>query len=279
VTFPSAGPWKWKITPAPFEGTSFATLNVLPASNASANPSGFPEPLVHPAAIRSGTCGQAGSDAFTLNDTGSGKSADGKANAPEKWIGAKYAQTVGTSETTVDTNLADFDANPYSIVVYKSDNPADGLVACGNIGGPLVGDDLMIGLDQVDGSGDVGIATLHGDGDKTVITLYTFVTSNSITSTSQSASANGATVEVNIVGSSDGAWLFDPATVTIPAGTTVIWSNKTDVAHTIQSDNIDFDDSGLLDAGSSFSETFDKPGTYSYACGPHPWMTGTITVE
>jgi plastocyanin len=278
VTFPSAGPWKWKITPEPFEGTSFATLNVLPASaSANVGPSGFPEPFVHPAVIRIGACGQDIDDAFPLNDAGSGKSTDGKVKTTGDWIGHERDQVVGSSETTIDAKLTDFDVKPYSIVVYKSKNPADGLVACGDIGGPLVGDDLMISLDQVDGSGDVGIATLHGDGDKTIVTLYTFVIGDSLAPAAHSSEA--ATVDVNIVGAADGAWQFDPAAITIPAGTTVKWTNQTDIPHTIQSDNIDFDDSGLLAAGASFTETFDKPGTYSYACGPHPWMTGTITVE
>ncbi len=276
VTFPSAGPWKWKITPEPFEGTSFATLNVLPASSsANANPSG--KPFVHPAAVRTGACGSSSDDAFVLNGAGSGTSANGEAKTAEKWIGAEQKQVVGMSETTIDAKLADFDTNPFSIAIYKSENPADGLVACGDIGGPLVGGDLTISLDQVNGSGDVGIARLHADGDKTVVTLYTFVIGDNLAPASHSSAA--ATVDINIVGASDGAWQFDPATISIPAGTTVKWTNQTDISHTIQSENIDFDDSGLLDAGASFTETFDKPGTYFYACGPHPWMTGTITVE
>jgi len=37
-----------------------------------------------------------------------------------------------------------------------------------------------------------------------------------------------------------------------------------------------FADFGLLDPGMSFSQTVTEPGTYGYACGPHPWMTGTV---
>jgi plastocyanin len=280
VTFPSAGPWKWKITPEPFEGTSFATLNVLPASTSpNVGPSGYPEPFVHPAAIRGGSCGTDVDDVFSLNDAGSGKMTDGKAMTPGDWIGSSRDRVVGSSETSIDAKLTDFDAKPYSIVVYKSDNPADGLVACGDIGGPLVGDDLMVGLDPVDNSGDVGIATLHPDGDKIVVTLYTFVLSNDLAPSSQTGSSTASTVDINIVGRSGGNWQFDPATVTVPAGTTVKWTNKTEIAHTIQSGDINFDDSGPLEPGASFTETFDKPGTFSYSCGPHPWMTGTITVE
>ena len=30
---------------------------------------------------------------------------------------------------------------------------------------------------------------------------------------------------------------------------------------------------------SKFSITFEKPGTYSYLCNVHPWMTGSVTVK
>ena len=30
---------------------------------------------------------------------------------------------------------------------------------------------------------------------------------------------------------------------------------------------------------SSFSVTFEKPGTYNYICSVHPWMVGTIKVS
>ncbi len=51
VTFPSEGDWEWEIVPAPFEGTRFAPLTVLPgaaapaeqptAATAAATPSGL----------------------------------------------------------------------------------------------------------------------------------------------------------------------------------------------------------------------------------------------
>jgi len=29
----------------------------------------------------------------------------------------------------------------------------------------------------------------------------------------------------------------------------------------------------------NFTVTFEKPGTYSYLCNVHPWMTGSVTVN
>jgi plastocyanin len=51
------------------------------------------------------------------------------------------------------------------------------------------------------------------------------------------------------------------------------------VAHTVTGDDLAFDDSGLIEPGDSFRQTFDEPGTYRYHCGPHPDMTGVIVVS
>ena len=71
---------------------------------------------------------------------------------------------------------------------------------------------------------------------------------------------------------------FDPATVTVPAGTTVTWTNHDDIPHTVASSNKSFKGSGGLDTGDSYSYTFDRPGTYKYYCTLHPFMTGTVVV-
>jgi plastocyanin len=70
---------------------------------------------------------------------------------------------------------------------------------------------------------------------------------------------------------------FDPATMTIEAGTTVTWVNQGAAPHTATGDNGEFD-TGQLDSGQSASITFDTPGTYAYHCEIHPNMTATIVV-
>jgi plastocyanin len=82
-----------------------------------------------------------------------------------------------------------------------------------------------------------------------------------------------ATQAVSIVNFS-----FQPATLTVPAGTRVTWTNNDSVAHTSTADGGAWD-SGRLDPGQSFSHTFDTPGTFTYHCAIHPFMTGMITVE
>ncbi|HEV2109612.1 MAG TPA: cupredoxin domain-containing protein [Thermomicrobiales bacterium] len=70
---------------------------------------------------------------------------------------------------------------------------------------------------------------------------------------------------------------FNPPTLEIPAGTTVTWINEDQAPHTATGDQGEFD-SGRLDPGQSYSQTFDQPGTYAYHCDFHPEMTGTIIV-
>ena len=71
---------------------------------------------------------------------------------------------------------------------------------------------------------------------------------------------------------------FSPATVTIPAGTTVRWTNHDDIPHTVVSEDKTFK-SKVLDTDEQFTYTFTKPGTYSYFCSIHPRMTGKVVVQ
>lgn len=70
---------------------------------------------------------------------------------------------------------------------------------------------------------------------------------------------------------------FEPATLEVPAGTTVNWTNIDTTAHTVTADDGSFD-SGNLAVNESFSYRFDTAGSYAYHCNYHPSMTGTITV-
>jgi Plastocyanin len=64
----------------------------------------------------------------------------------------------------------------------------------------------------------------------------------------------------------------------IEAGTTVVWTNTDALAHTVTADNKSFN-SGLVYPGKTYRHTFNKPGTYTYACMPHPFMHGTVVVK
>ena len=70
---------------------------------------------------------------------------------------------------------------------------------------------------------------------------------------------------------------FGPQAVTVKLGTTVHWTNSDSEAHTVTSDTGAFN-SPVLQPGAGYSFTFTKPGSYSYHCTIHPFMTGTVVV-
>jgi 3',5'-cyclic-AMP phosphodiesterase len=70
---------------------------------------------------------------------------------------------------------------------------------------------------------------------------------------------------------------FNPATASVPAGTTITWTNRDDVPHNVVSTEQKFK-SRVLDTDEQFSQRFDAPGTYPYFCSIHPKMTGRIVV-
>jgi plastocyanin len=70
---------------------------------------------------------------------------------------------------------------------------------------------------------------------------------------------------------------FNPAALTVTAGQAVAWTNADSVAHTTTSD-IGAWNSGAIQPGQSFSQTFNTAGTFTYHCMIHPNMMGSITV-
>jgi plastocyanin len=75
-------------------------------------------------------------------------------------------------------------------------------------------------------------------------------------------------------------YAFDPATVTVAAGTTVTWINRDADVHTIKSQNDpETFQSPALDSGGHFALTFHHAGTYHYICSVHPYMHGVIVVH
>lgn len=70
---------------------------------------------------------------------------------------------------------------------------------------------------------------------------------------------------------------FGPANLTVPAGTTVTWTNHDDIPHSVVATDKTFR-SAALDTNESFTFTFRAAGTFAYFCGLHPHMTGKVTV-
>ena len=73
---------------------------------------------------------------------------------------------------------------------------------------------------------------------------------------------------------------FRPATLTIAPGTSVTWTNRDDIPHTVTGAGGQSPlHSGALDTGDTVSVTFDRPGTYQYFCSLHPMMRGSVVVK
>lgn len=71
---------------------------------------------------------------------------------------------------------------------------------------------------------------------------------------------------------------FRPSRIEITAGTTVVWVNDDQVAHTVTADDGSWN-SGLIAAGAAWVSEFEEPGTYTFHCTPHPFMTGVVLVR
>jgi plastocyanin len=72
---------------------------------------------------------------------------------------------------------------------------------------------------------------------------------------------------------------FSPASVNVPVGGTVIWTNSDPVGHTVTSMGRGPLGSATVNAGGTYSYTFTTAGTYMYYCAVHPDMMGTVVVS
>ena len=73
---------------------------------------------------------------------------------------------------------------------------------------------------------------------------------------------------------------FGPVALTVSLGSTVTWTNRDDIPHTVVStDDPKVFKSKVLDTDEKFSFTFTKAGTYAYFCSIHPKMTGKVIVQ
>jgi plastocyanin len=70
---------------------------------------------------------------------------------------------------------------------------------------------------------------------------------------------------------------FEPKDLTVKVGTTVTWTNRDDIPHTVVSAG-KFR-SKTMDTDGTFSFTFTAAGDYKYFCSLHPHMTGSVKVE
>jgi plastocyanin len=80
---------------------------------------------------------------------------------------------------------------------------------------------------------------------------------------------NEATVEIR-------EFAFGPQEIRVAVGGSVTWVNADPQQHTATSAG-NFN-TGAIAPGGSATVTFETPGTFTYACSFHPFMTGTVVV-
>lgn len=91
-------------------------------------------------------------------------------------------------------------------------------------------------------------------------------------STTDSATDSAGT-EVEVVD-----FTFSPDTVTVPAGSSLTFTNSDGTTHTATALDGEFD-TGDIAGGSTASVTLDEAGEIDYRCEIHQSMTGTVVVS
>jgi len=69
---------------------------------------------------------------------------------------------------------------------------------------------------------------------------------------------------------------FNPSTLNIKKGDTVVWTNEDRAPHQIEGSNFKSD---VFQNGATYSFTFKETGKFSYICSIHPSMKGEIAAE
>jgi plastocyanin len=186
---------------------------------------------------------------------------------------------VERSTTTVDAKLEDLRTGGYAINIHKSTADIGTYIACGNLTGDVDPTGaLVVGLRELNDSGYAGIAILTSDGAQTEVNVYLADgiagagTAGSTTSDQSAATAGATKVEIANLA-------YNPAQITIAAGSTVTWTNDDTVPHTVTARDRSVLQSGTLNPGDSFSQTFTTPGAIEYFCEFHANMKGTIVVQ
>jgi plastocyanin len=103
------------------------------------------------------------------------------------------------------------------------------------------------------------------------------------------AGGGGETTVIMPLGSSSatGGKGYEPPTVTVSAGGTVVWDNQDNALHTATSGNPETAtpdgkfDTGLIGANQQSKPVTmpTEPGDYVYFCTLHPFLVGTVTVQ
>lgn len=124
----------------------------------------------HPARIHTGTCEELGGVAFPLNGVGASVDLENAPIPTPSVVNEESAYQVMVGETTIDGSLDDLLAADHAVMIYESDEAMDA-IACGNLGGAMMGDSLITGLAESGHAGHLGFAIFEPSGEQTVVTV------------------------------------------------------------------------------------------------------------
>jgi plastocyanin len=71
---------------------------------------------------------------------------------------------------------------------------------------------------------------------------------------------------------------FMPRDISVPVGTTVVWKNNDQLAHTVTAADGSWT-SSLIEPGGTYERTFDVAGRFEITCSPHPFMKSVVEVK
>jgi len=72
---------------------------------------------------------------------------------------------------------------------------------------------------------------------------------------------------------------FSPSSITVAVNTTVKWTNKDNLSHTVTSNTALFDSGIIGPSSGTYSHQFTTAGTFPYHCSIHSSMNGTVIVQ
>lgn len=124
----------------------------------------------HPARIHQGSCEELGAVAFRLNGVGASVDLDNAPIATPSTVNEETAYQVMVGETTIEGALDEILAEDLAVMIYESDEAMDA-IACGNVGGAMLGNSLVTGLAENGHPGHLGFALFESTGGQTVVTV------------------------------------------------------------------------------------------------------------
>ena len=243
----------------------------------------------HPAHIHQGTCDTLGDVIFPLNNvvvpnSSAALVADIASPIAEQEgtpvaspvAEAEAAQGNSESTTVVEVALDDIISGGHAINVHESVENVANYIACGDVTGTPEGGQLRITLNELNDSGFSGDALLQDMGDGTTTVTIVLTNSNAPAATPEASPAAGSSEDVAVAIED---FAYASASITVPVGGSVTWTNNDSAPHTATAQDRAVLQSGTLEQGASFTQTFTTAGTYEYFCEFHSNMKGTVVVQ